>query len=153
MNRGVLQSSSPVQPMMAGGNPTGWWSINGIRSPPPLPPPAPPVFLGGVAPATLFPDHLYVPTASGASVSSSSSSTSWQDLNSPELPESCSQLLLYTYITLSLSFQYRLIFQISVQGFPLIVLVRISNFFFLKLILKHIYIHTHIVYVSIDDWM
>ncbi|KAK4765007.1 hypothetical protein SAY86_026097 [Trapa natans] len=96
MNRGVLQSSSPVQPpMMAGVNPTWWWNINGIPSPPPLPLHAPPVSLGGLSPSSIFTDHLYVPTASGASASSSpSSSYSWQDFNNPELSESCSQLLL-----------------------------------------------------------
>ncbi|KAK4753967.1 hypothetical protein SAY87_002071 [Trapa incisa] len=80
---------------MAGVNPTWWWNINGIPSPPPLPLHAPPVSFGGLSSSSIFTDHLYVPTASGASASSSpSSSYSWQDFINPELSESCSQLLL-----------------------------------------------------------
>lgn len=92
--------------MMAEGNPTWWWNVNGIRSPPSPPPPVLPVSLGGLAPSNVFTDHhLYAPTASGASANSSSSSSSysWQDLHNPELPESWSQLLLYIYTPLSLS--------------------------------------------------
>ncbi|XP_065850702.1 transcription factor bHLH68 [Euphorbia lathyris] len=87
MNRGVLQTSPPVQQIMAG-NPN-WWNINNMRPPlthqqtsPFLPPPY------------YFPH--YIPSCSSSSSSSSSSSHTippWPE-NQDELPESWSQLLL-----------------------------------------------------------
>ncbi|GMJ07421.1 BASIC HELIX LOOP HELIX 68, PERICYCLE FACTOR TYPE-A 3 [Hibiscus trionum] len=78
MNRGVLQSS-PVQQMMAAGNPN-WWNINTMRPPPPptnlqqQPP----------SPTTFFPQ--FTPTSSSLHI------PYWHDNH--ELPQSCSQLLL-----------------------------------------------------------
>ncbi|GAB4852612.1 hypothetical protein Ancab_016826 [Ancistrocladus abbreviatus] len=88
MNRGLLQSS-PVQQMMAAGNPI-WWSLNNIRPPshqhqqpsPFFPPPLPP---NSVLP------HFSVPTTTS---SSSSSSPSLPFMEQEQLPESWSQLLL-----------------------------------------------------------
>ncbi|KDP33703.1 hypothetical protein JCGZ_07274 [Jatropha curcas] len=96
MNRGLLQSSPPMQQIMAG-NPN-WWNINNMRPPithqqtltsPFLPPP------------TLFPHYTPSPPSSSSSTSSSSSSSSsssltipsWHD-NQDQLPESWSQLLM-----------------------------------------------------------
>ncbi|KAK9947766.1 hypothetical protein M0R45_003374 [Rubus argutus] len=89
MNRGHVLQSSPVQQMMAAGNPN-WWNINSMRAPtnqtssssPFLPPPHHPSFL--------IPQFAH---------SNSSSSLpfipSWHDTNNnQELPESWSQLLL-----------------------------------------------------------
>ncbi|KAL5768809.1 hypothetical protein ACOSP7_015353 [Xanthoceras sorbifolium] len=84
MNRGVLQSS-PVQQMMAAGNPN-WWSINTMR-PPTTPQTSP--FLP--PPSNLFPPH-YTPTSSSSSSSSSLPFPFFHD--NQEFHESWSQLLL-----------------------------------------------------------
>ncbi|KAK8682847.1 hypothetical protein V6N13_038929 [Hibiscus sabdariffa] len=80
MNRGVLQSS-PVQQMMAAGNPN-WWNINSTMSM--LPPPPPNHMQQPPSPTTFFPQFtpssLHIP--------------SWHDNH--ELPQSWSQLLLGT---------------------------------------------------------
>ncbi|GMI97740.1 BASIC HELIX LOOP HELIX 68, PERICYCLE FACTOR TYPE-A 3 [Hibiscus trionum] len=90
MNRGVLQSS-PVQQMMAAGNPN-WWNINTMRPPPPpthlqqqqQPPPSP---------AAFFPQ--FTPSSSSSSSSSNSLHIpSWHERDNQELPHSWSQLLL-----------------------------------------------------------
>lgn len=99
MNRGHVLQSSPVQQMMAAGNPN-WWNINNMRPPPhhhqptsssssssPFLPP----------PGNFFPQFA-------APTSSSSSTSSWHDHNQ-ELPaESWSQLLLYVTLFPSLFF-------------------------------------------------
>ncbi|KAK8597693.1 hypothetical protein V6N13_095093 [Hibiscus sabdariffa] len=88
MNRGVLQSS-PVQQMMAAGNPN-WWNINTMRPPPPptllqqqQPPPSP---------TTFFPQ--FTPTSSSSSSSNSLHFPSLHEHDNQELPHSWSQLLL-----------------------------------------------------------
>ncbi|KAK8535447.1 hypothetical protein V6N13_081575 [Hibiscus sabdariffa] len=83
MNRGVLQSS-PVQQLMAGNHPD-WWSINTMRPPPThhqQQPPSP-FFPQPPPPPAFFPQ--FIPT---------STSSSWDDNQDQELPESWSQLLL-----------------------------------------------------------
>ncbi|KAL6226519.1 hypothetical protein ACLB2K_000481 [Fragaria x ananassa] len=92
MNRGHVLQSSPVQQMMAAGNPN-WWNINSMRAPittnqpsssPFLPPPHHPSFL--------IPQ--FQPTHSSSS--SLPFIPSWHDTNNQnqELPESWSQLLM-----------------------------------------------------------
>ncbi|KAK4791429.1 hypothetical protein SAY86_031842 [Trapa natans] len=78
MDRAVFQNSSPVQPIMAGGNPNWWWNPP-LSAPPHIP-------MAVTAPASLFPELLYVPTAAGTS-------SSLLDINNPELPEPWSLLL------------------------------------------------------------
>ncbi|XP_062090827.1 transcription factor bHLH68-like isoform X2 [Humulus lupulus] len=105
MNRaGVLQQSSPVQQMMAAGNPN-WWNYNTMR------PPTQPVVLP--SPSFLYPQFIPTNTAttttttttttSNSSSSNSSANSShlelpnmpsWHDNNQDQLPESWSQLLL-----------------------------------------------------------
>lgn len=83
MNRGGLQSS-PVQQMMAAGNPN-WWNINSMRPPttsqtsPFLPPP------------NFFPQFPSPPPPSSSSSSSSFTMPSWND--NQELADSWSQFL------------------------------------------------------------
>ncbi|XP_038998844.1 transcription factor bHLH68-like isoform X2 [Hibiscus syriacus] len=89
MNRGALQSS-PVQQMMAAGNPN-WWNINTTRPPPPSTylqqqqqPPSPTAF---------FPH--FTPTSSSSSNSSNSLHIPyWHEHDNQELPHSWSQLLV-----------------------------------------------------------
>ncbi|KAK8595586.1 hypothetical protein V6N13_000293 [Hibiscus sabdariffa] len=85
MNRGVLQSS-PVQQMMAAGNPN-WWNINTMRPPPP------PTHLEQQppSPTTFFPQ--FTPTSSSSS-SNSLHFPSLHEHDNQELPHSWSQLLL-----------------------------------------------------------
>ncbi|KAE8682844.1 bHLH133 protein [Hibiscus syriacus] len=88
MNRGVLQSS-PVQQMMATGNPN-WWNINTTRPPPPsthLQQQQPP------SPSAFFPH--FTPTSSSSSNSSNSLHIPyWHEHDNQELPHSWSQLLM-----------------------------------------------------------
>uniref|UniRef100_A0A5B7CC38 Putative transcription factor bHLH68 n=1 Tax=Davidia involucrata TaxID=16924 RepID=A0A5B7CC38_DAVIN len=80
MNQGVLQSSAPVQQMMAG-SPNWWNMINNMRPPPQQPSPFLP-------PPNLFPQFTPAPSSSLPL-----SPSSWHD-NQDQLPESWSQLLL-----------------------------------------------------------
>ncbi|EXB83503.1 hypothetical protein L484_002738 [Morus notabilis] len=84
MNRGVLQSS-PMQQMMAAGNPN-WWNINTMRPPSTHQPPNSSPFL---PPPNLYPQFL--PTSNSSS--NNNNIPSWND-NQEQLPESWSQLLL-----------------------------------------------------------
>ncbi|KAH7511945.1 hypothetical protein FEM48_Zijuj12G0037600 [Ziziphus jujuba var. spinosa] len=89
MNRGVLQSS-PVQQMMAAGNPN-WWNINNMRPQQTTNQPSSAL----LPPPNLFPQFAPLPTSSSSSSNSSSSlpvPSSWHD--NQDLPESWSQLLL-----------------------------------------------------------
>ncbi|XP_050369864.1 transcription factor bHLH68 isoform X4 [Argentina anserina] len=92
MNRGHVLQSSPVQQMMAAGNPN-WWNINSMRAPittnqpsssPFLPPPHHPSF--------------FIPQFQPTNSSSLPFIPSWHDNNNQnqnqELPEPWSQLLL-----------------------------------------------------------
>ncbi|MED6145520.1 hypothetical protein PIB30_025990 [Stylosanthes scabra] len=83
MNRGVVQSS-PVQQMMAAGNPN-WWNMNNMRPPLPQPPP----FLSTTTPnnSSNFPTQY-----SSSSPSLALPPSSWHE--NQELPESWSQLLM-----------------------------------------------------------
>ncbi|KAM5547647.1 transcription factor bHLH68 [Rosa sericea] len=93
MNRGHVLQSSPVQQMMAAGNPN-WWNINSMRAPT-TNQPSPSPFL----PAPHHPS-FFIPQFQPTSSSSSSLPfiPSWHDNNNQnqnqELPESWSQLLL-----------------------------------------------------------
>ncbi|KAJ7973828.1 Transcription factor bHLH68 [Quillaja saponaria] len=82
MNRGVLQSS-PVQQMMAAGNPN-WWNINSMRSQTHQQSPASP-FLPTPT-SNFFPP--YAPTTTSIPIN-----PSWYDQNQDQLPDSWSLIM------------------------------------------------------------
>ena len=98
MNRAGVLQSSPVQQMMAAGNPN-WWNINTMR-PPTQPLPSPSFLYPQFIPSTTT--TTTTATTSNSSSSSSANSShhelpnipSWHDNNPDQLPESWSQLLL-----------------------------------------------------------
>ncbi|XP_024182609.1 transcription factor bHLH68 isoform X5 [Rosa chinensis] len=93
MNRGHVLQSSPVQQMMAAGNPN-WWNINSMRAPTTNQPSSSPFLPAPHHPSFFIPQ--FQPTSSSSS--SLPFIPSWHDNNNQnqnqELPESWSQLLL-----------------------------------------------------------